>query len=527
MFLKSLFNSLNHFFNKNPILSYFLVFELAFIVFFYLHSNLAFADPDSFYHAKIAMLIKEGGLVKDFPWQQFTVLKDYFIDHHFLYHVLLVPFVWLLPPLIGLKLATIIFSSALVTVFFWLLRRLKTRGAFFYTLVLLVSNPFVFRVNLAKAQALALIFFLLIILLLFEKKKIWLFIVSFLYVWLYGGWPLALILTVIFFLAELPFIIKKGKIRRNFKLKLFSDFKYFGIVAGGLILGIIVNPYFPKNLLFYWQQIFQIAVVNYRETIGVGGEWYGYNFFELVAGTSIAFLIFIVAATFFLLKIKKQNQKTIFLFINALMFFILTLRSRRNVEYFIPSMILFSAVAMDLFFKTFKTAELKRFGQEFKVFLGEKKVFFVGFLIPILLAPYIIFRDLKSVKDTYNNGMSFDKFEKSSVWLKKNSQPGSIVFQSDWDEFPLLFYHNSSNYYIVGLDPTFMYKYNQDLYWKWERVTTGKETQNIYDIIKKDFGAAYVFVGLDRHQSFDNTIKSNFLFQEVYSDDEAKIYKVL
>ena len=126
MHFRRFFKNIVATFFQHPSLSYFLVFFLASVLFLYFHSNATFADPDSYYHTKIALLIRDTGIVQDFPWLQFTVLKEYYIDHHFLYHVLLVPFVTFFPPLVGMKVATLVFASAAITMFFWLLRSMRT-----------------------------------------------------------------------------------------------------------------------------------------------------------------------------------------------------------------------------------------------------------------------------------------------------------------------------------------------------------------------------------------------------------------
>jgi len=142
------------------------------------------------------------------------------------------------------------------------------------------------------------------------------------------------------------------------------------------------------------------------------------------------------------------------------------------------------------------------------------------------MIPYIVYRDIGGAYNDHHAGFSFSQFQSASDWLKDNSQEKSIVFHSDWDEFPLLFYHNSSNYYIVGLDPTFMYNYNEDLYWKWHNITIGQEVQNLYPYMKNDFTADYVFIELATHQLLDRNLSNNFYFEEVYKDSDTKIYKV-
>ena len=43
----------------------------------------------------------------------------------------------------------------------------------------------------------------------------------------------------------------------------------------------------------------------------------------------------------------------------------------------------------------------------------------------------------------------------------------------DWDDFPRLFFYNSHNTYLIGLDPTYMQLYNAGLYDSWVDITNG------------------------------------------------------
>jgi len=530
--------------NKSTLLPYFVIFGISFLAFLLLQSAPTFPDPDSFYHVKIAELMAQQGIVKDFPWTQYSVLKDFYIDHHFLYHVALIPFVKLLPPMLGVKLATVFFAGMFMVTFFWFLKKLDVRYASMYTYILLGTNAFIFRLNLAKAQSLALIFLFIGIYFLLEKKYVYLFLLSFFYVWLYGGWPLMLFVAMAYSLAEIPFFfsLKKPKIRTEFykfwrffslcpgtfvrKLsnKIKKDAAYLFVITFGLVAGIILSPYFPKNIDFYWQQIFQIAIVNYKETIGVGGEWYAYNPIHLIAHSRFAFLLFVAGITFFIFNVKNQTRKTVFLFLLSFIFLFLTYRSRRNAEYFIPFSVAFSALSIDIFLKRIQGQE---FLKELREFVLKKKLIVCTLFFIFGAGMYFVVADIQSVKKAYNSGFDFTYLKDSSEWLLKNSEKNDIVFTSDWDDFTFLFKNNTHNYYIVGLDPTFMYAYDRDLYTKWERVTMARDTRNMYSIIKDDFKAKFVFVSLSKHLDFDKLLLVNNHFKEVYRDTEASIYQIL
>ena len=132
-----------------PWLSYVVVYAAAFALFLAFQASPYFADPDSFYHAKMALLIRDQGIVHQFPWLNLTTLGQHYTDQHFLYHVLLIPFVTWLPPLIGLKLATVMFGATLATVFYWAARRLGARWPLLFVFLFLATRPLTFRISRA------------------------------------------------------------------------------------------------------------------------------------------------------------------------------------------------------------------------------------------------------------------------------------------------------------------------------------------------------------------------------------------
>lgn len=508
-----------------------LAFAIAFAEFSFLHADPTYADPDSFYHAQIAVRLGEHGLVRDFPWLAQTVLGDAYIDHHFLYHLALVPFVTLLPPLVGLKLATVVFAALAVATFHWLLRKLDVRHAWIYTGVLLVSNPFIFRIGLAKAQALSLIALLLLIWLVLQRRTVAVAALSFVYVWLYGGWPLAGVVVAAYVAAGIPSLWapdangRHHLHRSHLRTKLREDAKLIAAVGGGLIAGLVCSPYFPTNLIFYWHQIVEVAVVNYRTVIGVGGEWYPYPPLELLAATSIAALLALVAGSLFVMSQRYQTARTRVLGLLALLLVALTLRSRRNVEYAIPFTILFAAVTLD---RLGRVLNAKGFAREVLAFAKSSPIVLAGMLTPLFLFPVIILRDVAAVRSAYAQGQPFDRFGPALRWLKATAPAGETVFHSDWDEFPQLFFHDDAHAYIVGLDPTFLYKQDRDKYTLWLNATTAKlDSDELHRVVAVEFRARYVLTTIPRHATFDTLVASNpAAFVPIYRDAEVAIYRV-
>lgn len=492
------------------------VFLAAFALGLYWQASGCFTDPDSFYHMKMAENLADGKLVLDFPWQQFSLLRDSFCDQHFLYHLLLAPFSMAFGSLIGTKLAVAMLFGGFVLVFCLVLRTVGAKWPWLWGLVLTVSVPFAFRLNLVKANALSLIIIFTAIYLLVKYKPGWLFLLSFVFVWAYGGWPIMLGMVVLYGIFDAVFHKKRKE-----------GLMLAGGSAGGLAAGVLINPYFPNNLEYYWQQFVQIGIINYQDKIGVGGEWYPYAFSGLVSGAVIAFMFLFLAVFLFIYDFKRQKKMSWFSLVMMLGFLALTLKSKRYVEYAIPFAVFYSAVVISLSLPKKWLAETFNFAG---ALTGRRKFFGIGsvFLIMLLafMAPAVIGSDIRENKEDLWRGSSYYEFSLACRWLEENSEPGSIVLHSDWDIWPSLYYWNDANYYIIGLDPTFMFNYDQDLYWKWAHITKGEEKEAVYEQAKNDFNASYMFVE-DDNKKMERYIRRDDRFEQVYEDDEAVIFRLL
>jgi hypothetical protein len=116
-------------------------------------------------------------------------------------------------------------------------------------------------------------------------------------------------------------------------------------------------------------------------------------------------------------------------------------------------------------------------------------------------------------------------YQGASAWLIENTPPGARVFQTDWDDFPRLFFYNTHNTYLVGLDPTYMQLYDADLYAVWVDITRGR-VANPAQIIEANFGASFILSDL-QHEGFLNQADRDPRLESVYRDGEAVIFQVI
>ena len=526
---------------------------LIIIISFLFFALLQFSSPnllgaDAFYHLKMAQLIKNQGIMQQFPWLQFTTCNENFVDHHLLFHILLVPFITKL--IFGGKIIIALFGSIFVGLFYWLLKKYKIKWAFWWSLLLLISsNLFLFRMSLIRAPVVALFFLILGLYFAFKNKYISLFILSMLFVWLYGGFIFLPFIVLIYIFAN--WVVNK-------KINL----KAFILTISGCILGLTINPYFPKNINFLYTQIFKAGAMS--QGLRVGGEWFSISFQDLFL-SSIPLFIFFFFSTALLtirwIKLARETKKTnswekinaemssqqkliiitLTLLILSLLFLTLTLNSQRFVEYWAPFTLLYSAFATHLALrdKNVSWPKIKRFLTIHKPLAPALVLFFCVAII------YSGFLNVLGVTSQMKQTQPYDAYKQAARWLEENTPQNSIVFHSDWDNFPMLFFWNHHNYYIIGMDPTFMYVYDQEKYWLWENITQKgiacdgplqdsiltdkyslKESKIIHDTITEDFNAHYVFID-DHHEKFKKRLdQAPELFKKTYEDKYASVYEL-
>jgi hypothetical protein len=142
----------------------------------------------------------------------------------------------------------------------------------------------------------------------------------------------------------------------------------------------------------------------------------------------------------------------------------------------------------------------------------------------LVLVPAIGF-NLQGAREDLRGSSSYLRYAQASAWLVEHSSPGSRVFNTDWDDFTQLFYYNTHNVYMLGLDPTYMHQYDPDLYKLWRSITRGEVSES-GQTIRQVFGAEYVITDL-RHDRFLNQAEVDPWLQEVYRDEDAAIFLVL
>jgi hypothetical protein len=463
----------------------------------------ALAGTDGYYHIKMGWLIRQQGLKLEFPWLPFTILNaDAFYDHHLLYHVYLALFATVDPAVDGgvaltqaAKIASIIMPSLAFLAIWWLMRGLGVRWAAVWSLGLFaVSEAFLYRMSMPRAQSASLLVLVLALYWLLQGKHWRLLPLGFAYVWLYGAFPLLIVLSGIYVAATL---IMERRL----------DWQALAYPMLGIGLGLLINPYFPEDINF---TITHLLPKIGDSTTKVGNEWYPYETWTLVENSGFALAAFISGTVALGWREKRIDRPTLISLALAVLFGYMLFRSRRFVEYFPPFALVFATLAIAPLLQSWRP----------------KRAIWHR-LLPIGLLALLIYplgMTLSDAREKLANAKPADRYAEASLWLRDHTGPEEMIFQTDWDDFTRLFFYNSDARYTAGLDPTLMELFDQALYDEWVSITRGK-VENPSTVIQQRFSASYVFSDL-KHGNFIDRAEADPHMEEVYRDDYAIIFAI-
>jgi len=189
-----------------------------------------------------------------------------------------------------------------------------------------------------------------------------------------------------------------------------------GARLAGLLAGTALNPYFPENLRFYAVQA--VAPLTTGRALKVGGELEPLNLSWILVSLP-AVVLFAVAA--------------------ARMFWM----SRR-----VPLAVIFAASMLTEWFVARGMAA--KFIALFVAVFCALNGFFAWQQVAAAPTPM--------------------KFRGLSEYLLKQPHP-STVFNPQWGYYNLLYYLDSRDQYVIGIDPTFMYLTDSGRYWLWRHIS--------------------------------------------------------
>lgn len=471
--------------NKDVLLVFLLFLAVISIMQFRVTEIIGF---DGWLHMKMADVIKAQGFISEFPFTTESILVENYADLQLLFRVLLIPFTFF-GLVMGAKIASVLFASLCFTFFYWYLRKNKVNYALFWTsLYFVASVDLIYRFLLPREMPIAILS--LVLTLYFIDKKMYksLFLASLLFTWFYSGFVFQLLVITIYFIINL--LIRK---RIDWKLIVYPII--------GTILALVINPYFPKNIVLLYTQIVEVNLLGNLYNV----EWSAWGLLEFLKFNWI-FLVLFISALFLNIIRTKFNKNSLSLFIISSIFLVWMLQTRRMHEYFAPFVVLFVAFSLNGYIVKLKTRKMANYA---------------AFVVILIIA---IFGLIQVDKDIRNNYF-LPSYEDGVEWLKNNAEDGSRVFINGY-AFNYLFFHAPEFRYTHGIDLTYSYLYDKAKFERYIGVLQGKDPG--YNIIKEDYDVDYVFVGKIKQdvKLSEYIIKYREDFEFLYEDENVGILRV-
>ncbi len=431
---------------------------------------------DGYYHLRVAQLIPDNGFWVDISWLPFTVLGQSGTDHHWLWHLMLVPFT-LLPDDYMIDVAVIITTAVVPVVLNLIYRRMGIPCAPLFALLSVAASTLMpGRLMMLRAQNLSLIFVLLFLLALIARKRRIQFVVAFLFMQSYHGAIILVPLTGLFMLLQL--VVKKA-----------FDFKDVLPVAAGLSLGLIVNPWFPENIDYF---LFHTLFKTDALTPGLTGlEWQSVPISLLLIQSLPAHLIFASALGLRVTTLVRADEPlakmlpldTALVCAMTLVFLALYAFAWRFAEYYVP----FAVLAAGFL--------IRDAGPTFTLSMKRHVVAVVGGLVLVLSLGF-------SWLGVSNTNKSFpEDYASVGDYLEENALQNEMVFNSGWPDFVRVFWHTQQITMVNGLDGHFLAYADPFRFQQWYTLInlqlgepTNLSPQQVSDIVVSGFNSQLALI---------------------------------
>lgn len=414
-------------------------------------------DDDTAYHFSVARLLREQGMLHSFPWTRFSWQLDHYADKEFFFHLLFVPFTQLGFNAASRSVGTIGGASILVTIFL-ILRYERVKLAGLWALIPLGTTIFLYRFLQVRPHLFSIAFAIILIWAYCRQKRALLFLVALLYPLFYVAfWQIPLILIV----AAEGGRLLSGK-HFNGKLSL--------LVVTGLFAGVVIHPnslnLLEMNRIHMVDVLFRNAWGDHVE-FNMGGEFDPLGFIGWLR-VLLPATVFAAVGVYLAWRERKSDPLYPALALAMILFALLTARTNRFLEYFVPLSLLTFAILADRYRKQYTLPAAMACSIVFTVFGG-------GYLLG-----YIYKQDERSWQ------MSPAVVDKAAALIPA----GSNVFTCGWEYTGGLLLDLPGRNYMVALDPTLLYKHDPKLYNLWYR-TLLDAPQSAAEVVRKSFDSSY------------------------------------
>lgn len=544
---------------------FYVFYVFSFFLFYFLVVLMTFDKTysldDHFFHIKFAESIRTNGLsaftnFDSIYFSNMGIGDKYFVYYNFLFYIALIPFTFVLPLVLGLKLYSVFILALSFTAVYFFVKKIGMKYSFFWVsifMMALVYSGWMGRFTLARPFVLAPVLLVVILYNIHNKKYFLNILMSFFYFY----WHTA---TFLF-----PFFLSLGYATFEAFCGKKVDWKNIISNSIGTLLAVLSAYLFFPGIIPYLRDVifpvfFDTALVK-NSGILEGNEVYGKNILDSISMFFIFFSALCMCGCYDIMKYIQEKKNLLevnndedfekkplrlTLFMASLIFLLASTLSARFIDYFV--------FFCFLYFVVFFSSKISFFRVNDVLFKKSLKISFSILFIYMLINLSFKFYDNIASQNSYTIAQG------AAQWLDENVEKNSIIFNVDWDSFPLLYYFNGNEFrYVTGLEPRFLYDFDKELYWKWFNIGGGifcsnrdcndlidnrgkalkneslkekwlnKEGASIAKVIKSDFHSNIVVVSNGRKDLL-NVLDNSDYFKREYFDEEnssLSIYRIV
>lgn len=533
-----------------------LVFTLFVSVFLaiYLPSTALSSGDDHFFHFRFAQEMFSKGFLPSFSDFKAIYFSDmakgeYFVYYNFLFYLVILPFATIAPLFLGIKLYAVAAAALVFAGLYAAATHFRVPYAFWWVVAVLslASTSVLWRLFLSRPYVLAPMFLILLVVLLHKKKLVGIALTSMAYLfWHSASFFFPLVVTGVYVFFD-RFYNEKW------------DLRPFAASAAGLGVGLAAAGIFaPGFFTFIYEVVFGVVSTLSHTKLPEGTELlrtdliaYAHNNMLLMAGLVIGLSLECFAYFSVRDDNKGDREERATATVRATLIFTIfacliaaSLVTGRFGDYLFP--------LIGLYLMLIGSYALRH------VTVTDRRVA-KGLAVGLVCALSYLGVTAVSTLDSFlaANAAPVEVFRGVGGWLDTHTEPGTIVFNADWSWFPQLYYYAPHQYYTIGLEPRFMYAYNQRLFWLWYNIsfyggvcetdqcgelqvaarsallhpeTAGawyrKSGDAIAEVLKNEFHSRYI-VSSYAQRALNTVLDNNKHFEKVYGGDRAYyIYRV-
>jgi hypothetical protein len=420
-------------------------------------------DPDRYYHLGLAAITAEHGLPRTLPQVEDLGWGHYFPDKEFLFHAATGAAEWLAGPS-GVMFVVPASGIAIVLCLYWGLRRVLTpaRAAAWLLPAILFSPVLLFRMTMLRPHLFAIFFFCLLLVAILRGRGWLAALAAAGYALSYHALYIPLLVIGIAFLLPWP---GQSRVRGC-----------WAWASAGLLVGTILNPYFPSTLVMSWLHLKLALGIGAAPGLRSGEEVQAISLRESVHYFGFLPLALLGAAALAWrrrLRPSPENAGLWFLLLLSAALTAMSLKNSRATEYAMPSVILLVGYAL---------AEARHQGR----WLG------AAVAAVVLVqgnASWIYYADC-----WYRPQGGDSPAYMAAVSLLPPEARGSKVFNCQWEAGSYLLFLRPDLRFVDLLEPAMLWQANPRRYLLRTRLIFGLEAEP-WKVLREEFHADYVLCG--------------------------------